>query len=550
MGSTSVEVWDSLTLEKCSSLQLTKPNPETWTLDSRFNPPDVLSYSPDGCSLAGYLNASITIWDIQTGGIAEEIKCGATSTPPQTLVWSLDGKAVGTVASEEGTWVVCTYDTTSGVKTSTSTILSSPRPYLWPNNNSLQVMTMTSDGGIGATINIFEVWPVLVDNPIESFSINHDIHGVCFESISFSPATYRISIITSGCPNPYALFALDIQKSIVLLQDDGPFYACSLSPDGSFLAASGPDADTQVWKYTSGQGYILWRRFSCWGSESNTPGGCQFSPASSSILISSGISLKVHQLDGPTTDPSAEENLHYGEFSTDGTYVVTATERGQVVTITNLYENSSQFINTDFAIHGLTLTGNVLLVQGLDVLVAWRVTEGGTVDGTSGIGSVDWSNSLWTKLLSGEGTVSFWTEDDIGVVEHSGNFIYYDTDTGRELGFRPIFPPHQPHPPPHKNPNDKPECYDFENRTSFSCDVFVSCDDPPRDNLPPSTPWYKEGWVKHAEGEHWHWFWLPAPWRPGWEATYQRPDWFEAHWLDEVTTLRLETAFGLVIIKF
>ena len=153
---TSVEIWDSLTLEKHFSFQLTKPDHETWDPESECTPPGVLTYSPDGHFLAGYFSSVIIMWDVQTGGVVEEIECGVINILPQRLVWSSDEKTICSVfLVEAGTWAVFAYDVALGVKVSTSTFLSSLEPYIWPHNDFLQVVTMPSNGDVKVNVNIF-----------------------------------------------------------------------------------------------------------------------------------------------------------------------------------------------------------------------------------------------------------------------------------------------------------------------------------------------------------------------------------------------------------
>jgi len=553
----SIEIRDPITLEKHSSLHLTEPNPNAWNPILEHNPPDLLAYSPDGYSLAGYFGSVITIWDIQTGGVAEVIECGTANFLPSSLVWSSDGVTIGAVCwVEEETWVVCTYDVASGVNTCTSTLPSTSKPYLWPHNNSLQVMTMLSDRGVEAIVNIFEVHPTLLDNLIESFSINLNLQGAHFKSISFSPATYRISTTaTTEHPNPTILLVFDIQNSKVLLQEEGPFDANCFSPDGDVLVASWLHRDTYIWKHSSDWGYTLWRKLPCWGGESNIPRSYRFSPAGSSILISRGTSLELHWLDDPVASPATETGLHYGEFSNNGTYVVTATRGGWVITITNLHINSSWFIDAEFEICALALTGNILLVQGVDAVVAWKLTVEGMVDGVLGARRADCCDSLWTKQLQEGDIARFWVEGQIGVVEHSGDLTQYSIGTGEELVSVPVEVP-PPFSSPWKDFEYNSTHYGFAHRSSFSCEDFLRCDGPSEDDLPDSVPWYKEGWVKYPEGEYRHRFWLPAHWRPGWDMVHStshlgESHWEEAHWLGDVSTLRLITpSEDLVIIKF
>ena len=538
LASASVEIWDAVTLAKLSTLHISNPDPKLQDPGSMHDQLDLLSYSPDGHSLTSCFGSAITIWDIQTGGVIEEIEAEATSSLPQTLMWSLDGKAIGTVfPAEEGTWVVCVYNVALGTKVSTGTFLSSYKPCLWPHNNSLRIMTMHSDVGF-KVINIFEIWPEFVNRLVESFSINLDVCGTLIRLISFSPTTYRISVITGKYPHPCAIFAFDVQKSEVLLQRCGPFNAAHFSPDGNLLIASGQFGDTYIWRYASDQGYALWRKFPRWGYIENSPRGYQFSPTSSSILLSSSMSLEVRQLEDLATGPPMDAYYHYTEFSADGTYLVTATEKGQVITITNLHKGSTEFVDIKFGLCALILTGNILLVQGEDILVAWRLTAEGTVNGATGVRRVDYSHSLWSKPLQERCTVQFWVDGHTGVVKHAETLICYNTETGEELDPASIKSP-LPSSFSWKDPNS--QYHGFKDWSSFTCHEFTNCDDPSKEHLVDSDPWYKEGWVKCPEGEYQHWFWLPVTWRPSWE---------EAHWIQKVRTLRLNTASGLVVIRF
>lgn len=533
---TSVEIWDALTLEKHSNLQLTEHQVATEIWDPHYHSPNILAYSPDGRSLACCFGFAITIWDVQTGGIADEIEC-VTGDFPELLVWSLDGTTICTIFPEEvGTWIVVIYDVASGEDIFIGTFSSSSRPHLWPHNNSLWIMvTLGNEDPILTSqtiINIHEVWPNFT-GLIKSFSINLDLYGKS-PIISFSPSTYRISTVTYPHFHLDTLFAFDIQSSKVLLEERGPYTANCLSPDGSLLIASRELDDVYIWKYTSGQDYIPWRKLPVLDSSYDIPQGYQFSPTSSSVLISRVGFLDLQHLDSQAvTDPPAEAIHHYDQFSIDGVYVVTAPEYGWSIKITNLHNNSSQFIDTEFVIHGLALTGNILLVEGADELVGWQLTAEGTVDGVLDNRRGNHNDSLWTRPMS-ESFAQFWVDGHIGVIKTSEDPTYwYNTETGEELESVPVNIPLSSWRDLHSS--------DFKAQHSSSCHDFVECDDPPKDGPIMFIPWYKDGWVKYPEGEYQHRFWLPAHWRRGWD---------EAHWLDNVMTLRLVTDSGLVIVKF
>jgi len=524
-GLTDVGIWDIITLEKHSTLQFINP---TILWDSEH--PGVLAYSSDGYYLAGCFGSVFTVWDIQTGGVVKEFECGTAKGLPKSLVWSLDGKTIGAVfLTEVGAWVVHIYDVTSGGIESTSIFQSLLQPHLWSYSNSLWVMVVLNEEGSQAMINIFKIWPIPTGNPTESFSINLDLQNE-LPIISFSPATYRIAVVTYKNGSPHALLAFDIQSSKVLLEKIDYFSTHCLSPDGSSLVASGWKGCISVWKYTSEQNYHIWAEFLFWGNGLEDPHGCQFSPDSSSILISRDDCLEVQHLDDPQ-DSQPMGRQQFGVFSTDGTYVVTASYYGESFTITELYGHSSQYIITPFGICGLALTGNILLVLGDDEIVGWRLTAEGTVDEASDDRRGGYENSIWTKRCLG-GLPQFQIEGNVGVIELSKeDHFYYNTETGEEL--RPILA-EVPLPSSSWQAlygtelNYLPSSYH-----DFVINYFE--DDPPV-----SMPWYQEGWVRYPEGEHQHILWLPNHWRP---------DWHEGHWIDNARAIRLVTASGLVIIK-
>ena len=534
--STSVEVWDALTVEKHSNLQLTKAQAATEIWNPHYHSPDILAYSPDGCSLAGCFGSAITIWDIQTSGVVEEIECKTIRVLPRSLVWSSDGTVICAIFPiGVGTWAMVIYDIVSGKEASISPPINSLiEPCLWPHNNSFWAMSMLGEDS-KAIINIFEVWPTFIGNSVKSFSIELNLYDEP-PTISFSPPSYRISAVTYRHSYPDTLFAFDIQNSKVLLQKENYFTANCLSPDGSLLVASGICDDVYVWKYTPKQDYVLWKKFPLWSGSDDIPRGYRFSPNSSSMLISRVDFLEVQRLEGLQTYLPGKSNRHYAEFSPDGTYIVAGPKYGDTITITNLHKNSSQFIHTGFEIHGLALIGNVLLVEGVYEFAGWRLTVEGAVDKVLGNRIGDYKNKLWTKMEQ-KSLARFWVKDNIGVIEESKDLVYFNTETGDKLGSSSAQAP-PPSSPSWKDLYD--HGLDFLAQYSFSYHDFIVRDDSSEDDPPVSMPWYEEGWIKCPEGEHQHRFWLPVHWRPVWD---------EAHWLGNVTTLRLITAPGLVIIQ-
>ena len=127
LSKVAVEIRDPLSLELLSTL----------TKSDAHLIPNGLAYSPDGHSLACLSSTALVIWDIQTGGVAKEIRHGGVGNG-SSLVWSLDGRMIGTV---EGL-IVCIYNITSGARWSPGTLQSCGDLHLWAHNTSFQAATM------------------------------------------------------------------------------------------------------------------------------------------------------------------------------------------------------------------------------------------------------------------------------------------------------------------------------------------------------------------------------------------------------------------------
>jgi len=494
----------------------------------------MLAYSPDGHSLAGCFGDVITIWDIQTGGVTEEIEHGVKNALPRLLAWSLDGTIICATFPAGETWTVVACDVTSGKVACTTTFQSLIKPHLWSLKNTLQAMIIQyTEYPWTPTIKIIKIWPISNDCIIETFPIN--IHKSLvssperYKSLTFSPSTYQL------CNTLTNLSVIDIRNSEVLLEWSGYFSTGYFSPDGSLLVAHMAD-HVYIWKYTPEQGYSLWKMFRSWII--HDPPYCRVSPTSPSVLSVTAESLEVQHLN-LATDPPTESTGHYDNISTNGTYVVVAPKFGSTVTIANLNEGSPWFLDTGFGIVGLTLTGDILLVKGFDRLSAWRLTAEGVVDMVLGDGGGDDNGELWTRAV-GDNHLWVGADGGIGVIELSrGYTYYYDTKNGKEL---------EPVP---DNPLPSPQywrflcsCHDTDYPAWRHVSNYLFSD--VKGHLlmiPPKVPvpCYREGWVEFPEGQHRRRFWLPGHWRPPWS---------DARWFDGITTLRLETISDLVIIKF
>lgn len=518
----AVEIRDGLTLKLLSTLQATQ-------VPTRFR--YGLAYSPDGRSLAGCSNTTIFIWDVQTGGVVREIVCGYPHRG-LSLLWSLDGKTIGTLSRETlslETYTVQIYDIASATTLSSSTFQSMSKPSLWVCGGTFQVMTKTEgEDHRHWVMNIFEVGHNLTK--LESFPFNPDFHlGV------FSPTTYWVSVSVK-MDGVLQLFILDLHTTEIFLQEVGSYQYHTFSHDGELFAAFAGDC-LRIWRYTSAsRWYTLQKEF----HQTQMP--LQFSPTLSSILGLAHTLLYVLHLDGsPAAHTNGSVNVTHSQlldaFPPDGTYIATAHHHQTTVTITNLHsQNPSplQFIDTTLKqLSAVVLTGNVMLVKGLDMIKAWLLTEEGAVDGISGNTRASDENCLWSLQLKHDSNkhLEFSVGDSITIIRCKEEIVItYDTGTGEEV----LTP---------TEGLDECTWYHFFNSDEDGQDLyhreFHNYNTPSEHNWPVSQTTLQEGWVKDPEGKHR--LWLYARWR---SATS------DVDWFDEVTTLRLRNLSELVIIKF
>ena len=520
----SVEIRDSLSSELLSTLA--RPN---------AYPDGQLAYSPDGHSLASFFNASLTIWDIQTGGAAKEIECGDTFNI--SLTWSLDGAticAIFYVSSPvpfrfpDGDYAMHVYDVASGTTLSSGTFESRSHPYLWAHGTSFRAITVKwSDQAL--TIETFEAGSVFTK-----------VESSCIESCgqddrirSFSPTTYRLSVFNS-IRNQVRI--LDIRKSECLLEEsgeDGKFVPRSaedfpphcFSPDGNLFTTPSLSG-IHIWKYTSGR-YTPWRNLLVRTTSFFNNFPPQFSPTSSSILGCSNGPLQVWRLDGPPTAAHLDDRLPLAILSHCGTYLATCPVRGNTVIITNLHSRTPpQFIDTNMTIGALVLTGNVLLVWGSNELVAWRLTEKGMVNGVSADRRAGRDDSIW--IVSNPGPQFSVGDQTMAIEGREVGVLVYRTGTGE------VLEPAQAslHPRDHQY-----SLWEMQHYQHYPNYRKLDMQDIPFEHECPITQAdLREGWVEDLEGKHR--LWIPVEWRT---------NLFKAAWLRN-TALLLHPRGAAVII--
>ena len=530
----AVEIWDALTLKPLSTLQLTKAI--AW-----YGPG--LAYSPDGHSLAGCSDSAIIIWDTQTGGEVTRVEYAITYGGLE-IVWSKDGETIATVSPwRSETVTICTYSTTSGAKLFLRTLRSSDNPYIWPHNQSFQVVATTQDEK-GKTFIIFEVRHTLTQ--IESFSLKFN-----FEFRTFSPTTHRALIHPSGKPlSTHKIHIIDLHSSEILLKEEGFISYGAFSPDASlFAAVSYPRYHLSIWRYSSGH-YVQWREFQ------QPLSSLQFSSTSSSILSTSCSAIYVVHLDYfPTAFTVEHIKTPQGKirdaFSPDGTCIATACQGESTITITNLHPQSpfpSQCIDTELEISTMVLTGNVLMVKSPDKIVTWLLTEAGVVDGIIGNTRADHNDSLWElsvpTLIANfkkiwkhwsvdTSSLGFTVVDEIALIKLNGINIYaYHIRTGEIIKLTNI---------PQSNNHT---FYRFHNEMGIDdCDMYHDSLYMQQGTIEGkwiiSQATLQEGWVKDPKGKHR--MWVPPSWRAIEGNVY---------WFHDTTTLRLKDSNQYAVVKF
>jgi hypothetical protein len=534
----AIEIQDALSLKLLSSFNSTK-------VGAKFR--QGLAYSPDGHSLACCSDASIIIWDTQTGGMGTNIECDVTGSGLE-LIWSLNGRKICTISSKIlQAFTISVYDAASTTKLRSMTIQSESEPHCWAYNESFRIVS-TAQGHKGWTISIFEIGHTLTR--IESFPFQFK-----YPFQAFSPTTYRVLVTTTQDHHrDYKLIVLAIQDSNILLETAGSYWYPTFSPDASLLAAF-TEGHLLVWRCTSGH-YTQWREFQ------QTAMPLQFSPNLSSIMGCDSALLHILHLDyisgtlPKNPVPAGTSGKPKDAYSPGTTYIATTRSGESVVTITSLYSQThspSRLIKTEFKISEIVLTGNVLLVKGPDSVVAWLLTEEGIVDGVFGNRTADHSDSVWTispqqerdpgflsRLLrqdrggnNGDEHLEFSNSDGIAAIRRRNGLQahIYNAETGEivEPGKAPL--------------NRKRTWYRFHNAHRDDCDLYhhdlFKHHTSPESNWPVSQSTLRDGWVKDTEGRHRMWL------HPRWRSVGN-----DVTWLDRVTTLRLKNSSELVVIKF
>ena len=512
----AIELRNSLTFEPLTILQSTETNP-------LLTGP--VAYSPDGRSIASTSNTAVVIWDVQTGGVAKEIRCGTNSI---SMAWSLDGRKICTVASGECRSVqIC--NVVSGVTLSPGELQPRLNLHVLAYEESFRVFAIGHVESGTISIDVFEVGYTLPR--IQTFRIS--LTGIRTPrislagstqtpKISFSPTTSRVSISIGE-----ELLVFGIPRSGPLLEENGPFSSHCFSSDGGLFAASGENG-LLIWEYDSYRYALRWK-FPCQGW-ANSP--LQFSPTKSSILGHCANTLQLWRLQDPTA-ASQSDRPWCGSLSRCGNYIATAYKMDRIVKIITPQSHIPlQTIDTSVGVEELVLTGNVLLVVGSGEVGAWLLTEEGLVNGATGRSCADHRDSIWVTPLSRLAPKSWMlsVEGQVGIIMSAGPTQFtYNTETGGVLRYAPpsfsghwynLFQPHY-------------------GRHHLRLHGLSQGGAPPKDHRQTSRTILEGEWVKDHEGRCE--LWIPVEWRRSWDC---------ADWLPDVMAQFSILESGPFIIKF
>ena len=281
-----------------------------------------------------------------------------------------------------------TYNALNGVLLYEGEIL--PQSYHWldvdrEDGESFRFATVGSDDEKAVIdINQFQPSSTPPCRTVESFIVPHHRYGleVPFAregddwEVSFSLASFHASFTTWE-----EITVFDIRDSKILLrterpQDDECLDSGDFSPDGAFFAVR-IDMEIHVWQNTSA-GYTPW---SC--LESRSPfDQFSFSPTGISILVWGAYGVQLLDNHTHIPSPNKKASSHNGEdhrvaYSKDGTWIATARQDGNVVTVLDALSGTPQrSITTARPILDIGIVGNTVIMANMRGLVRWDLEVG------------------------------------------------------------------------------------------------------------------------------------------------------------------------------
>ena len=377
-----VDLLDSLTLQQLQTLELSQ---------SSYAAGRALAFSPDsrvltlsGTTFGSSGRLSVVSWDLQTGGAASVIREGRTprefnsGTP---IAHSANGKMIRISRSCPNQLYlydvkISIFDVASGSRVCSHSLPGcSPLPGgIWTHGDSLRFATTTRDG---RAITIREVgfpWNA-APTEVETLPIpGSDGQGCALElRLLYTPCRLALAFDDE-------VQIWDVRNSKYLLQfEDAELCPnLSFSSDGRFFACQ-TTSRVYLWR-ESPTGYILHKTF----SSSAVYSGPLFSPDGESIVIFGGRTIQLWHTRGSTSTPSgiltqAPQQIEdfVLDFSSDGTIVAAARQKGDAVTILDLESGILRSTtNVGMEVYGLGVIGNIVIVIGDKKVTRWVLPAG------------------------------------------------------------------------------------------------------------------------------------------------------------------------------
>jgi len=329
-------------------------------------------------------HTKMIIWDIQTGVSINRISLKSGYYE----VFAVNQRTVALLTPD----TFCIYDGLTGTRLCDGTLLPSYRVRFgghWTHGDSLRfAMSLETDGEL--VIGVYELQPASSPPLVVVNSFPTPLHDGDFRGFCFSPITLHACFYTRD-----KVVILNLRDSKVLFQfkalQEYLMPVPQFSPDGRFFAFKAREWEITVLENTPA-GYVthsvLKPRLQLYQFS--------FSPFGTSIMSWGPKGTQLLDYSTRRSAPSPAKigsDDQYGDHlvacSKDGTLIITARKRDNVVTVLDTLSGTPQrSVNTNVSILGLGIVGDTIYITDAHELVSWDLEACGTVQGARGTGRV------------------------------------------------------------------------------------------------------------------------------------------------------------------
>ena len=315
----------------------------------------------------------ISVWDLQTGTIANKIK------PQEMGGLAFSGNRGNLIVSQDGGDFLA-YSRLDGAWLCQDSFVSS-RSYEfgahWIHEDTLRIATCFTTN----MVEIYELRPT--SNPplhlLDFFTVPPHESG-----FSFSPVSYHATFVTG-----MEVVVLDVRSSKTLLRTEVAQENLSpqgrFSPDGRFFACGLSGREIRVWQHTH-TGYLPWSSLRPRLSFE----GFSFSPISPLILTWGPEGIQLLHPDGRLNPPSPDggesgyrRQDHLVAYSADHAHIATARKKDRNITVLDLLSGTlRRSINTNMEIREIGAVDDTIFVANEGVFAWWDLKPGGRAPGT------------------------------------------------------------------------------------------------------------------------------------------------------------------------